>query len=99
FRQHTSRSASATRRRMRAELGMTDRGLLVVQPTRVVPRKGIELAIDLVGRLGAPESVLLITSPAGDEGLDYLVQLEQLASHAGVRLRYAADRFEPALQG
>jgi glycosyltransferase involved in cell wall biosynthesis len=84
---------------MRAELGMTDRGLLVVQPTRVVPRKGIELAIDLLGRLGDPESVLLITSPAGDEGLDYLVQLEQLASHAGVRLRYAADRFEPDLEG
>ena len=36
---------------MRAELGMGDRGLLVVQPTRVVPRKGIELAIELVGRL------------------------------------------------
>jgi glycosyltransferase involved in cell wall biosynthesis len=84
---------------MRAELGMSERGLLVVQPTRVVPRKGIELAIDLVGRLGDPESVLLITSPAGDEGLDYLVELERLATKAGVRLRYAADRFEPDFEG
>jgi len=87
------------RRRMRAELGMTDGGLLVVQPTRVVPRKGIELAIELVGRLEDPEAILLITSPAGDEGLDYLVQLELQAERAGVRLRYAADRFEPDLEG
>jgi glycosyltransferase involved in cell wall biosynthesis len=74
---------------------MNERGLLVVQPTRVVPRKGIELAIELVGRLGDPDAVLLITSPAGDEGLDYLVGLERLAERAGVRMRYAADRFVP----
>ena len=74
---------------------MNEHGLLVVQPTRVVPRKGIELAIELVGRLGDPDAVLLITSPAGDEGLDYLVSLELLAESAGVRLRYAADRFVP----
>ena len=87
------------RSRMRAELGMNERGLLVVQPTRVVPRKGIELAIELVARLGVPESVLLITSPAGDEGLDYLLVLERLAEKAGIQLRYAADRFEPDLEG
>jgi glycosyltransferase involved in cell wall biosynthesis len=87
------------RTRMRRELGMGDSGLLVVQPTRVVPRKGIELAIELVGRLGDPDSVVLITSPAGDEGLEYLVELERLAQRAGVRLQYAADRFEPDHEG
>jgi mannosylglucosylglycerate synthase len=89
----------AVRRRMRSELGMDDAGLLVVQPTRVVPRKGIELAIELLGRLEDPNAILLITSPAGDEGLDYLVELERQAEDAGVRLRYAADRFEPDLEG
>jgi glycosyltransferase involved in cell wall biosynthesis len=87
------------RKRLRRELGMGDSGLLVVQPTRVVPRKGIELAIELVGRLGDPASVLLITGPAGDEGLEYLVQLERQAHNAGVTLRYAADRFEPDHEG
>ena len=91
--------ARQVRNRMRRELGMGDGGLLVVQPTRVVPRKGIELAIELVGRLGDPASVLLITSPAGDEGLEYLVQLERLAQRAGVHLQYAADRFEPDHEG
>ncbi|HEX3219155.1 MAG TPA: glycosyltransferase family 4 protein [Candidatus Limnocylindria bacterium] len=99
FEKPRPRPHPATRRRMRNELGMGEGGLLVVQPTRVVPRKGIELAIELVSRLGDPESVLLITSPAGDEGLDYLVQLERLAEQRGVQLRYAADRFEPDLDG
>jgi glycosyltransferase involved in cell wall biosynthesis len=89
----------AMRRQMRAELGMGSRGLLVVQPTRVVPRKGIELAIDLVGRLRDRHAVLLITSPAGDEGLDYLVEMEQMAERHGVDLRYAADRFAPDHEG
>jgi glycosyltransferase involved in cell wall biosynthesis len=87
------------RRQLREELGMGDRGLLVVQPTRVVPRKGIELAIELVSRLGDPDAVLLITSPAGDEGLSYLVDLERLAERLGVQLRYGADRFAPDHEG
>jgi glycosyltransferase involved in cell wall biosynthesis len=99
FGQPLPRHSRRVRNQMRRELGMGDTGLLVVQPTRVVPRKGIELAIELVGRLGDPDSVLLITSPAGDEGLEYLVQLERMAQRAGVRLQYAADRFEPDHEG
>ncbi|MDQ5841357.1 MAG: glycosyltransferase family 4 protein [Chloroflexota bacterium] len=87
------------RRQLRTELGMGEEGYLIVQPTRVVPRKGIELAIDLVGRLGDPHAVLLITSPAGDEGLDYLISLERRAERAKVNLRYAADRFAPDHEG
>lgn len=99
FDQPLPRHGRRVRNRMRSELGMGDAGLLVVQPTRVVPRKGIELAIDLVGRLQDRDAVLLITSPAGDEGLEYLVQLELLAGRAGVNLRYAADRFAPDHEG
>jgi len=99
FDQARPRPRPAVRRELRRELGMGERGLLVVQPTRVVPRKGIELAIELVGRLGDPDAVLLITSPAGDEGLNYLVQLERLAERHDVRLAYAADRFAPDHEG
>lgn len=87
------------RRQLRTELGMGEGGYLVLQPTRVVPRKGIELTIELVGRLGDPQAVVLITSPAGDEGLDYLISLERQAERAKVNLRYAADRFVPDLEG
>ena len=49
--------------------------------------------------LADPDAVLLITSPAGDEGTEYLVTLERLADRWNVRLRYAADRFAPDLVG
>jgi glycosyltransferase involved in cell wall biosynthesis len=95
FDQRQPSDAEARARAMRSELGVGDAGLLVVQPTRVVPRKGIELAIEAVARLAHPSAILLITSPAGDEGFEYLVQLEQLAHSLGVDLRYGADRFRP----
>jgi mannosylglucosylglycerate synthase len=81
-------------RALRRELGLAN-GTLFVQPTRVVPRKGIELAIELVAALGAPNSLLLITSPAGDEGMDYLNGLIRKAASLGVELRYDAERFRP----
>jgi glycosyltransferase involved in cell wall biosynthesis len=80
-------------RSMRAELGMGSHNKLFVQPTRVVPRKGIELAIQLVSRLEDPHAHLMITSPAGDEGMEYMAQLHMVADRLGVDLRYAADRF------
>lgn len=89
---------------LRTALGLSDQHLLILQPTRVVRRKGIELAIELVRRLREPairtrllgkEAVLLLTHHAGDEGLDYLQQLRQQAAEAGVPLLYAADRFAP----
>ena len=80
---------------LRAELALAPDSLLVVQPTRVVPRKGIELAIELVARLERPDAVMLITSPAGDEGYEYLLDLERLAERLGVDLRYVPERFRP----
>ncbi|HEY7846711.1 MAG TPA: glycosyl transferase family 1, partial [Candidatus Limnocylindria bacterium] len=44
FERPRPRPHPAVRRRLRSELGMGEGGLLAVQPTRVVPRKGIELA-------------------------------------------------------
>ena len=95
FDQRQPSDADGRARALRAELGVLEGGLLVVQPTRVVPRKGIELAIELLARLAHPGAILLITSPAGDEGFEYLVQLEQLAQSLGVDMRYGADRFRP----
>jgi len=89
---------------LRHALGLRDDQLLILQPTRVIARKGIELAIELVRRLGEPanrprllgkEAVLVITHPAGDEGLEYLDRLQAQARGQGVRLIYAADRFAP----
>ncbi|RME52648.1 MAG: glycosyl transferase family 1 [Caldilineae bacterium] len=89
-------------RDLRASLGLTDEHLLILQPTRVIPRKGIELAIELVARLQQPQHrerlqgkqpVLVISHQAGDEGMDYLARLQAEAAARGVDLRYAGPRF------
>ena len=75
----------------RPAIGLDGDRRLFLQPTRVVPRKGIELAIDLLHGLGDPRDALVITHHAGDEGLDYLRSLERRAATAGVDLRYVAE--------
>lgn len=75
----------------RSAIGLTDDDWLILQPTRVIPRKGIELSIELAARLEDPRAKLVITHHAGDEGLDYLHQLQALAAERGVDLRYVAD--------
>jgi mannosylglucosylglycerate synthase len=76
----------------RAAIGLEPGRRLFLQPTRVVPRKGIELAIDLLHGLGEGRDALVITHHAGDEGLGYLRSLEHRAAAAGVDLRYVAER-------
>jgi glycosyltransferase involved in cell wall biosynthesis len=55
---------------VRTALGVADRELLILQPTRVVKRKGIEHAIELVHRMGM-KAKLVISHASGDEGYDY----------------------------
>ena len=60
-----------------------------LQPTRIIQRKGIEHAIDLVNRLGGPQYKLLISHEAGDEGWEYAGWLKNYALDNGVDLRLA----------
>jgi glycosyltransferase involved in cell wall biosynthesis len=87
---------------LRSALGLDDEHLLILQPTRVIPRKGIELAVELVAQLQQPrwrevlqgkQPVLMISHKAGDEGLAYLEMLQRQAQAADVRLIYAGERF------
>ena len=93
FEQRIPARSTAEARRLRYELGLLDTGLLFVQPTRVVPRKGIELAVEMVARLNHPNSVLLVTSPAGDEGHAYLDSVLNLAARRNVEVLYQPNRF------
>lgn len=72
---------------LRTSIGLAEGDRLVLQPTRVVPRKGIEHAIELLHRLGDPRNRLVVSHEAGDEGLAYRDQLVDLARKAGVDLR------------
>jgi len=77
---------------VRKELGLADNDFFILQPTRVVPRKGIEQAIKLVSLLKDSRCKLVISHEAGDEGYEYLGMLEQLAKEEGVDMRVVADR-------
>jgi glycosyltransferase involved in cell wall biosynthesis len=66
--------------------------LLILQPTRIVPRKGIENAIHLIRRLKLPRCHLVISHDGGDEGMDYCQQIEHLAREEGVSLKLFGER-------
>jgi glycosyltransferase involved in cell wall biosynthesis len=74
-------------RDLREALGLTKKDLFILQPTRVIPRKGIEMSIELVHRLGLPQSHLFITHRAGDEGLEYWLWLKREAGMMKVDVR------------
>ena len=80
---------NANRRdRVRAAIGLTPNDVFILQPTRVVPRKGIEHAIELVKELGDPRCKLVISHEAGDEGFEYAQWLTEDARKNGVDLRF-----------
>jgi glycosyltransferase involved in cell wall biosynthesis len=76
---------------LRPELGIAADEFLLLQPTRIVPRKRIEHAIELARRLDAP-CVLVISHEAGDEGHAYEAYLREYARLVGVRVLFASDR-------
>ncbi len=77
---------------VRKEIGLAPDDIFILQPTRVVPRKGIEHAIKLVSMLGDPRYKLVISHEAGDEGYEYKHMLEELAREDGVDVRFIGDR-------
>ncbi len=76
----------------REEIGLTPEDILVLQPTRVVPRKGIEHSIKLLARLDDPRVKLVVSHEAGDEGTEYRDRLLDLAAEEDVDLRFADAR-------
>lgn len=74
-------------RDVREALGLSPDDLFVLQPTRVIRRKNIEAAIELVKRLGFPNPRLYISHGAEDEGQSYWRWLHREAAIMGVDLR------------
>ncbi|HKJ33406.1 MAG TPA: glycosyltransferase family 4 protein [Balneolales bacterium] len=77
---------------IREEIGLSEDDVMILQPTRVVPRKGIERAIELVEMLEDPKYKLVISHDAGDEGIEYKKTLEELAQDAGVDVRFISTQ-------
>jgi glycosyltransferase involved in cell wall biosynthesis len=76
---------------LRADLGISRDELFVLAPVRVVPRKGLEHAVELVAQLGR-KARLVISHAAGDEGLEYAARIREFAQLLNVDVLWAADR-------
>lgn len=76
---------------LREALSIDADELMLLQPTRIVPRKRIEQAINLARRLER-RCVLVISHASGDEGSEYEAYLRDYARAMGVRVLFAADR-------
>ena len=77
---------------VREEIGLAPDDIFILQPTRIVPRKGIEHAIKLVGLLNDQRCKLVISHQAGDEGTHYKEMLLDMAREEGVDIRLISDR-------
>ena len=76
---------------LRADLGLADDELFVLAPVRVIPRKGLEHAVELVARLGR-KARFVVSHAAGDEGLEYEARIREFARLLDVDVLWAADR-------
>ena len=68
-------------------IGLQRDDVKILQPTRIIQRKGIEHAIELVAELSDPRYKLIISHEAGDEGWEYKHWLKKDAKQRGVDLR------------
>ena len=71
----------------RQSIGLKSDDRMILQPTRIIQRKGIEFAIELVKELKNTQNKLVISHEAGDEGFEYAEWLKEYACEHDVDLR------------
>ena len=75
----------------RAAIGLRDEDFYILQPVRIIRRKGLELAIETVARLDDPRCKMVFTH-VDDMEEDYVAELRTQAERLGVPLIFATDQ-------
>jgi glycosyltransferase involved in cell wall biosynthesis len=78
----------------RKDCGLEEDDIIFLQPTRIVPRKGIEHSISLLAEINNPKCKLVISHESGDEGEDYSTALQEMAKQRGVDMRIVSDQID-----
>lgn len=78
----------------REAIGLGPEDRMILQPTRIVQRKGIEHAVALVKALDDPRNKLVVSHEAGDEGYEYYEWLRAHAEENGVDMRLVTGRLQ-----
>ncbi|MFC1886203.1 glycosyltransferase [Thermodesulfobacteriota bacterium] len=73
-------------RALRESIGLAPDSMMILQPTRIIRRKGIEHAIELVKSLKHLQCKLVVSHEAGDEGFEYVEWLKDYACEHKVDL-------------
>jgi mannosylglucosylglycerate synthase len=76
----------------RAAAGLGPGDVMLLQPTRVVPRKGIETTLRLASELDDGHVKVVVSHHEGDEGFGYGRRLREEADRLGVDLIFAPVR-------
>ncbi len=76
---------------LRESLGIAPDEKFLLQPTRIVPRKGIEHAVELAHRLEMPAK-LVISHASGDEGDEYFNRIREYADLLKVPVIFCSER-------
>ena len=84
---------------LRKSIGLGPNDKMILQPTRIIRRKGIEKAIQLVKELRDSRYKLVISHEAGDEGFEYLEWLKDFALESSVDLRMVATQISDPWNG
>lgn len=78
---------------VRSDFGIEDGEYFFLQPTRVIQRKGIEHAVELMRRLELPAK-LIISHASGDEGMDYEQRVREYADLLDVTIRFESKQVD-----
>ncbi len=78
---------------VRTDFGIVEGEYFFLQPTRVIQRKGIEHAVELVRRLELPAK-LVISHASGDEGTSYEQRIREYAHLLDVTVRFESAQVQ-----
>ena len=81
----------------RTRINLAQNDILILQATRIITRKGIELAIDFVKALGAPQRRAQLQGKGLYDGRDFSGQNQIVLVLAGYALDDISGRYKPKL--
>jgi len=86
FAKEPEKTSSKTCSEIRKLAGIKENEIMVLQPTRVVPRKWIERAVEAVSLMNLEKPKLFISHAAADEGEDYFKRIKNYSEMLGVEI-------------
>ena len=76
---------------LREIIGIQDNDIMVLQPTRLVARKGIDATLEIINRLDDPRFKLVVSHSVDDEGWDYYRWVSAKCDELNIDIRFIND--------